>query len=169
MDVGVHVASTFYYGHGGIEMFFNVKDIEQLQANKEFIDTAIVPLVSLDFTDNGIKQSSSAAEYLMSLTAFIEQQFKGRLLLTPPFSYTQGTKNETLPIQVQEELLASGFKTVFFVTCDHFWTTVGQELDVIWLPSIPLESMEKAVKQRILEDQLKQVIPILTKAWSPKS
>lgn len=66
-------------------MNFIVKDVEQFQAQKQFIDTAIVPLVQLDFSDQGMKQSSSASEYLMTLTNFIEQQFKGRLLLLPPF------------------------------------------------------------------------------------
>ncbi|RKJ13457.1 DUF2487 family protein, partial [Butyricicoccus sp. 1XD8-22] len=30
----------------------------------------------------------------------------------------------------------------------------------------PLESMDKTVKKTILEDQLKQVIPILSSKWS---
>jgi hypothetical protein len=37
---------------------------------------------------------------------------------------------------------------------------------VIWLPSIPLESMDKQLRQKIIEDQLRQVLPILTKKWS---
>ncbi|MEK4229021.1 YpiF family protein [Solibacillus sp. FSL H8-0538] len=147
-------------------MIFNVKDVEQFQEQKQFIDTAIVPLVSLDLSNEGMKQSSSKVEYLMSLTAFVEHQFKGRLMLTPPFSYTDNTRNDTNPVQIKSELHAAGFKTVFFMTCDHYWTSKQNEIEVIWLPSIPLESMDKAVKQRILEDQLKQVIPILTKAWS---
>ncbi len=147
-------------------MFFNVKDIEQFQSQKQFIDTAIVPLLSLEFADDRSKQSSSAAEFLMSLTAFIEQQFKGRLLLTPPFSYTQALKDGIRLEMIQEELQSAGFKHIFFMTCDHHWTTIEGEASVIWLPSIPLESMDKAVKQRILEDQLKQVIPTFTGAWT---
>ena len=147
-------------------MFFNVKDIEQFQSQKQFIDTAIVPLLSLEFADDRSKQSSSAAEFLMSLTAFIEQQFKGRLLLTPPFSYTQALKDGIRLEMIQEELQSAGFKHIFFMTCDHHWTTIEGETSVIWLPAIPLESMDKAVKQRILEDQLKQVIPTFTGAWT---
>ena len=147
-------------------MFFNVKDIEQFQSQKQFIDTAIVPLLSLEFADDRSKQSSSAAEFLMSLTAFIEQQFKGRLLLTPPFSYTQALKDGIQLEIIQEELQSAGFKHIFFMTCDHHWTTIEGETSVIWLPAIPLESMDKAVKQRILEDQLKQVIPTFTGAWT---
>lgn len=147
-------------------MFFTVKDIEQFQSQKQFIDTAIVPLLSLEFADDRSRQSSSAAEFLMSLTAFIEQQFKGRLLVTPPFSYTQALKEGIRIEAIQEELQSAGFKHVFFITCDHHWTTVGDTTGVIWLPAIPLESMDKAVKQRILEDQLKQVIPTFTSAWT---
>ncbi|WP_332648735.1 YpiF family protein [Lysinibacillus sp. 54212] len=147
-------------------MFFNVKDIEQFQSQKEFIDTAIVPLLSLEFTDERSKQSSSSAEYLMSLTAFIEQQFKGRLLITPPFSYIKALKEHINVHSIEEELLQAGFKHIFFVTCDHSWTTFQEELNILWLPSIPLESMDKAVKQKILEDQLKQVIPVLSKVWT---
>ncbi|TSI09047.1 YpiF family protein [Lysinibacillus sp. BW-2-10] len=146
-------------------MYFNVKDVQQFEAQKEFIDTAIVPLLSLKF-DEGIKQSSSAAEYLMSLTAFIEQQFKGRLMLLPPFSYTEQTKSGLFVPLLKEELHNVGFKHVLFITCDHSWTSLMDQIDVIWLPSIPLESMDREVKKTVLEDQLKQVIPILSSKWT---
>lgn len=147
-------------------MYFNVKDVQQFEAQKDFIDTAIVPLLSLDFQEQSIKQSSSAAEYLMSLTAFIEQQFKGRLMLVPPFSYTEQTKSGLVVPLLKEELHNAGFKHVIFVTCDHSWTSLQDQIDVIWLPAIPLESMDKEVKKKVLEDQLKQVIPILSSKWS---
>lgn len=73
-------------------MIFSVKDVQQFQTQKDFIDTAIIPLLSINFADSSIKQSSSAAEFMMSLTNFIEQQFKGRLMVMPPFSYTEETK-----------------------------------------------------------------------------
>ena len=55
---------------------------------------------------------------------------------------------------------------VFFITCDHFWTNIEEIVNVIWLPAIPLESMDKAVKQLILEDQLRQVIPVFSTKWA---
>jgi len=147
-------------------MFFNVKDVQQFQAQKEFIDTALVPLFSLSFVDAKIRQSSSATEYLMSLTSFVEQQFKGRLMLVPPFSYTDQTKDSLAVNLLNEELQKAGFKHVIFITCDHTWTSYSEQIDVIWLPSIPLESMDISVKKSVLEDQLKQIIPILTSKWS---
>ena len=146
-------------------MFFNVKDVQQFQAQKDFIDTALVPLLSLEFIETKIKQSSSAAEFLMSLTAFVEQQFKGRLMLVPPFSYTDQTKTGLSVNLIKEDLQNAGFKHVLFITCDHTWTSYSEQIDVIWLPPIPLESMDSGVKKSILDDQLKQIIPILTSKW----
>ncbi len=148
------------------QLFFNVKDVQQFQSQKEFIDTAIVPLLSLNLSESAILQSSSATEYLMSLTSFIEQQFKGRLMLMPPFSYTEATRNGLSASLLKEELHQVGFKHVLFITCDHYWTSLSEQMDVIWLPSIPLESMDREVKQKVLEDQLKLVIPILSSKWA---
>lgn len=146
-------------------MFFKVSDVEQFQAQKQFIDTAIVPLVQLDFSEGGMKQSSSASEYLMTLTSFVEQQFRGRLMLLPPFSYTASTKLVELPNILEQQLKDAGFKSVIFITCDHSWNDYKELVNIVWLPAIPLESMDKTVKQRILEDQLKQIIPALTSVW----
>ena len=43
-----------------------------------------------------MKNSASSSEFLMHLTSFIETQFKGRIMLTPPFSYTQSTDLEAI-------------------------------------------------------------------------
>lgn len=147
-------------------MYFNALDIEQFLQNKQFIDTAVIPLVSLDLGENKIRQSGSQAEYLMSLTSFIEQQFKGRLMLMPPFTYLEEQK-ETVDLKfIRKYFKESGFSHIFFVTSDRHWTSNQGDVNVIWLPAIPLESMDRTVKQRILEDQLKHVIPFFTSEWS---
>lgn len=147
-------------------MFFNIQDVKQFLEHKDFIDTAIVPLLGVDLANDRVQQSSSAADFLMSLTAFIEQQFKGRLMVFPPFSYLVNTQDSNLPINLQAELQSIGFKYVFFVTCDANWTSLQEQVNIIWLPAIPLESMDKSVKKAILEDQLRQVVPLLTGKWS---
>ena len=40
------------------------------------------------------------------------------------------------------------------------------EGEVIWLPSIPLESMDPSLRQTIIEDQLRQVLPRFTEKWA---
>ncbi len=151
---------------GGYWMYFNANDVTSFLAQKDFIDTAIIPLVGIDLTAEKLKQSGAESDFLLSLTAFIEQQFRGRLLVMPPFSYSTALKNEEMPVQLETQLHTAGFKHVFFITCDHFWTNIGDVVNIIWLPAIPLESMNMNVKQTILEDQLRQVIPVFSTKWS---
>ncbi|XRD26220.1 DUF2487 family protein [Lysinibacillus fusiformis] len=58
-------------------MYFNANDVTSFLGQKDFIDTAIVPLISIDLAPEKMKQSGAEVDFLMSLTSFIEQQFKG--------------------------------------------------------------------------------------------
>ena len=147
-------------------MFWTSKDIDEFLKQKEFIDTVLVPLVILEGKDLGIKQSASGAEFLMSLTNFIEQQFKGRIVLTSPITYTASMSKEDIITAIYDELVAAGFKYIFFITSDHEWNRFTTNYDMIWLPSIPLGDMDEKVKQSVLSDQLRQVIPVLSSKWS---
>lgn len=150
-------------------MYFKSIDVQQFLTQKQLIDTAMVPLLSIDLSENAVIQSSTSVDFLMSLTSFIEQQFKGRILLFPPFSYFEKEKNEEFIQTIKKEIEQFGFKHVIFITCDHYWTTIDEKLKVVWLPSIPLESMDKQVKNAILSEQLKQIVPVLTSMWTNPS
>lgn len=147
-------------------MYYTPSDVMQFMANKQFIDTAVVPLVSISFEEQKSKHLSSAADFLMALTNFIEQQFKGRLMVLPPFTYFDENEQMINIDLIHAQLQTAGFKHIFFMTSDNLWVKCNNSRDVIWLPAIPLESMDKAVKQRILEDQLNQVIPTFTASWA---
>ena len=43
---------------------------------------------------------------------------------------------------------------------------MGDEHDVIWTPSVPLDSMDQKMRNSVLEDQLRQLIPIFAKKWA---
>lgn len=145
---------------------FNVHDMTIFQQQKDFIDTAIVPLVHLDFSVPQLLQSSAAANYLLSLTNYIEQQFKGRVVLLPPVCYTVLLRSKELIQNVHAELQNAGFKHVFYITSDVSWRKLGEGHTIIWMPPIPLESMDVNVRTSILEEQLKQIMPQMADAWS---
>ncbi len=146
-------------------MNFNAKDIEQFLNQKQFIDTAIVPLLPVDFSTESGMRSGSEADFLMALNTYVEKQFKGRIFLTPPFSYFQKTVKIDIN-DIHDNLLQAGFKHVLFITCDARWKQFNHEQSILWLPAIPLESMESEVKNRILQDQLNYILPKLTKVWT---
>lgn len=147
-------------------MKFNVQDMTIFQQQQQFIDTAIVPLVHLNFSPTDLLQASAAANYLLSLTNYIEQQFKGRVVLLPPVCYTTLLRSKELIENVDAELTSGGFKHVFYLTSDQAWRNVSDNFSIIWLPAIPLESMDQNVRSSILEEQLKQIIPTFAHEWS---
>lgn len=146
-------------------MNWTTKDMDIYLQQHDYIDTLLVPLLKINTHPERMKSSSSETEFLMHLTNFIETQFKGRMMLMPPFSYTQATDLQSMAHTLSEDLHLMPFKHIFYLTTDSEWKSVEIKGEVIWLPALPLESMDKQLKQSIIEDQLRQVLPQLTKKW----
>jgi hypothetical protein len=147
-------------------MHWNGKDSTVYQAQKEFIDTAVIPLIQIDGSDEGFQFAASAADFTLSLANVIENQFKGRIVLFPSFSYTKSQDKQLVFKEWQEELNKASFKHIFYVTSDREWSTMGEEQNIIWIPSVPLDSMDQKMRNSVLEDQLRQLIPIFAKKWA---
>lgn len=147
-------------------MNWTAADMDTYLHQKEYIDTLMVPLLKLETNPESMKSSSSSTEFLMHVSTFIETQFKGRMMLTPPFSYTQSLDLETMSETLKKDFALSDFKHIFYLTTDAKWMSSNIAEETIWLPSIPLESMDKQLRQKIVEDQLRQVLPRLTKKWT---
>ena len=147
-------------------MNWTAKDMDTYLQQREYIDTLIVPLLKVETNLENLKSSASSSEFLMHLTTFIETQFKGRIMLMPPFSYTVSMDLQSMANKLKEDFETIPFKHIFFITTDSAWTSIDVEGDVIWLPSIPLESMDPQLKKTIIEDQLRQILPRFTKEWS---
>ena len=147
-------------------MYWNSKDMSVFMEQKEFVDTAVIPLLLIDGQASKLKHNASSTEFLMALTAFIENQFKGRVILMPPVSYTTRANRQQLGQEWDEMLKEAGFKHLFFVSSDMEWLTEESTLDVIYTPSIPLENMDRKLRQSVLDDQLRQIIPVFAKRWA---
>jgi Protein of unknown function (DUF2487) len=145
------------------------QDIDLYLQAKEYVDTAVLPLLPVSF-DADMKQSASMTEFITLLSIQLERQFKGRLLLLPGFSYLKSMKEDKLVenLKVWEtEILQKGFQYVFYITSDSQWKSREHDLNgsLIWLPSLPLESMDKQYKTSILEDQVKQLLSVFIQKW----
>lgn len=150
-------------------MHFTGKDIDQYIQQQQYVDTAVIPLVQLDLAPNGLKQSASASDYLQSLTNLLEKQFKGRILLFPPITYSKNGDRSRLAEEMKAEMANTEFKHVFYVTTDAEWRIFEDLNNVLWLPAIPTENMDQSFKLSVMEDQLRQVLPLFIKEWSKHS
>lgn len=147
-------------------MNWNAQDLDTYLGQKEYIDTLLVPLLKIETNAAQMKGSASSAEFLMHLSSFIETQFKGRMMVLPPFTYTQSASLQEMGEVMAKDFGEMSFKHVFYLTTDREWTEVDVQGEMIWIPSIPLESMDQKLRQTIIEDQLRQVLPTFTKKWT---
>ncbi|MFE8702225.1 YpiF family protein [Cytobacillus sp. FJAT-54145] len=145
------------------------QDIDMFLNAKEYVDTAVIPLLPISFKDD-IKQTASMSEFITLLSIQLERQFKGRLLMLPGLTYLKNSSEDKLlenVLEWEKELSENGFKHIFYVTSDSDWKAKEQDLEgaLIWLPSIPLEHMEDSYRISILENQVKQLINLFVQKW----
>jgi hypothetical protein len=145
------------------------KDIETYLAAKEYVDTAVIPLVSVSF-GNEMMQSASSAEFITLLTSYLERQFTGRLLLLPPFTYFKSDHPEDIVLQMkkwEENIEKNEFKHIFYITSESDWKLHEKDLtgSLIWLPSLPLEQLNDQQKISLIESQVKQLLSLFTQKW----
>lgn len=146
-------------------MNWNASDMNVFLQQKEYIDTLVVPLIKVETVEERMKTSASSTDFLMNLVDYIELQFKGRIMIAPPFAYTPSMGLQQFGEVLSEDLSKSSFKHVFYLTTDSQWTSIEIPGKVLWMPAIPIENMDERLKQSILEDQLKQLLPQLTEEW----
>jgi hypothetical protein len=151
------------------DMKWTPQDIETYLNAKEYVDTAVVPLLSVSMGGE-MKQSAAAAEFITLLTGHLERQFTGRLLLLPPFTYLKPNYGENTIRDLREweaNLAKEEFKHIFYITSELDWRTQegGLTGTVIWLPSIPLEHMNDSQKMAVVDSQVKQLLELFTQKW----
>ncbi|MDW0109070.1 DUF2487 family protein [Sporosarcina aquimarina] len=146
-------------------MNWNAADMNTFLQQKEYIDTLIVPLIKVETNESLMKTSASATDFLMNLSTYIEQQFKGRIMVAPPFAYSPSMNSKEFGEVLSKDIAKSPFRHVFYLTTDAEWTSLELHGKVLWLPAIPLENMDERLKNSIFEDQLKQLLPLLTEEW----
>lgn len=152
-----------------INMKWTPQDIETYLNAKEYVDTAVVPLLAVS-VGGGMKQSATAAEFITLLTGHLERQFTGRLLLLPPYTYLKSKNGENIISDLKEweaSLQKGEFKHIFYITSEIDWRSREEELSgtIIWLPSIPLEHMNDSQKMAVVDSQVKQLLDLFTQKW----
>lgn len=146
-------------------MKWEVKDIDQYLRAKEYVDTAIVPLVALSF-DSDLKQLASKGEFILALANEMERQLKGRILLLPPYTYLKNHEDDSDKVLKKwKDTIKLHFKHVIFLTSDEKWRGNGDE-GWIWVPAVPLEHMDHDLKRKIVQDQIEQILNILLQSWN---
>lgn len=150
-------------------MNWNSKDIELYLKEKDYIDTAVIPLLPISLGDQ-MRQAAEQGEFIQLLSLHLERQFKGRMLFLPPFSYVEdlhAEQPEKLLMHWENSIKQSGIQFVFYLTSDKRWKEHQFEMEgsLFYIPSVPLKDMDESIKHSVMEDQMKQLMPKIIRSW----
>jgi len=151
-------------------MEWNAKESASFFESREYIDTCLVPIIPLSFDHDG-KDCGNSSEYIFRISKQIENQFKGRILLTPPLTYFKSSTQE-FNNQVLEEWCKqfeqSNFNYQVYISSDLDWKPIVEEkgYTFIWLPALPMLQMDESSKMKVILSQSEQLLNIFTSQWN---
>lgn len=150
-------------------MIWNGRDARLYQQEKSFIDSAVIPLLPIDF-GNEMRRSASQGEYIQLFSSCLEKQFRGRIMLFPAIIYLSQeiTDEKSSLLNRWSDLLhEEGFMHLFFITSDANWKSRESQLKgmLIWLPATPMEDMDDSFKYDFIENQVKQYVHKILEKW----
>ncbi|MCM3046368.1 MULTISPECIES: YpiF family protein [Bacillus] len=147
-------------------MKFQAEDANLFLQSKDYIDTAIIPLVGINASH--IKQTVSLGEFTMLVSEDLERQLKGRVFLFPPYTYLEVNNRKQEDILALKQSLQEHFQHVVFITSDNKWK---EQLEVsesaLILQSVPLEHLKVNLKQKVIQDSVEQILNFLLQKWNP--
>ncbi|MDT3494379.1 YpiF family protein [Bacillus toyonensis] len=145
-----------------------VKDVEQFEQAREYVDTGVIPLLSISAAKE-MKMVVEQGEFIELLSMELEREYKGRVLLLPAFTYlVESQKKEKVRLQEwTDHLQSQGFKYIAYVTSDFSWKEDMQELqgDLFWLPSLALEQFSDQAKREVIHAHIKNIMVMLEEKW----
>ncbi|MFD0768526.1 YpiF family protein [Bacillus sp. CGMCC 1.60114] len=151
-------------------MKWAVADVIEYEQAREYIDTGIIPLLSISF-GNGMKETVVEGEFISALTRELEREYKGRVFLLPAFTYVEGCVSEQQRLQEWTNYLKEkGLQHIALITSDFSWKEIEHELaeTLFYLPALPLDQLSDQAKREIIHAQIKNIMEIFTEKWENK-
>ncbi|MFX3622810.1 MAG: YpiF family protein [Ectobacillus sp.] len=148
-------------------MDWTAKDIQLYEQSKEYIDTAVIPLIPLSLGAD-IGSVVQKGEFISVLSRELEREYRGRILLLPPFTYISGQKETEIKRLQQWTDMAvhNGLLHVVYLTSDYEWKDIPElPGTTFWLPALPIGQLDQKAKRDVLQSQIREIMTILTEKW----
>ncbi|MEN2766186.1 DUF2487 family protein [Ornithinibacillus xuwenensis] len=152
-------------------MQWTKNDMQLYVGSKEYIDTALIPIIPFQVSqESTIGKSTLKREVVSIFATEIEQELTGRILLIPNYYYLEfGDKSEELKRLNQwiEEIKKQPFKHVFILTLDANWKKVESDLEgnLLWLPGFTSENTASTKMQQLIRGQVTDVVELIRSYW----
>gem|GEM_PF-6060729 len=150
-------------------MKWDLQTIDRYLEAKEYIDTAVIPISSIDLGEN-CKEGLTQLQTLLQTTQLVEEQLQGRVMLFPLYTDV-GQADQNIRYQLlqtyTEELKQNGFPHVLWVGFSRdklLWAGASDDLFFVFLEDfISLEKEAQGNDLRQLADKIQHEIMNLWK------
>jgi len=146
-------------------------DIKKYIEAKEYIDTAVVPLIPFEMSnDTEIEKSSFQSEVLSIITNEMEKELTGRILLMPSYFYLKSidmqSESKRLNLFV-EAIMQQPLQNVFLITFDPSWKKIEKEVSgtLIWTPVIQNGDLHSKEMHTMIQSQVQQIRELIRSYW----
>ncbi|WP_082234000.1 DUF2487 family protein [Halobacillus massiliensis] len=151
-------------------MQWTKNDVSIYTAEKEYVDTAFIPLVPFDPTsDRTMEKEAFQNEVNQVFGQLLEKEFKGRIMLSPVYHYLTGRQEEETERLNQwvEAFKQQPFEHVFLFTFDPKWKKWEQQLtgQLIWIPGLSSGNLQSTETRSFLKEQVSQVSDLIQAYW----
>ncbi|RYG73602.1 DUF2487 family protein [Lentibacillus lipolyticus] len=147
------------------------KDLQQFIQAKEYVDTAVVPLLPFQLSNDAkLDKDAFQSEALTVFLRELEKELTGRVMLIPEYHYVKTADKEAELDRIRNwmnDIQAQPFHHVFFITSDSSWKKHEQALPgtMIWLPITSDESADPGRMQSIIREHVQQVSELIRSYW----
>lgn len=103
-------------------MKWDLGDIDRYVQHRQYIDTALIPLIKMS-VGSDVEQSVRRAAWISGLANQLEEQLAGRILLLPPVIYSASHSGSDLSLFLnsQGEDVGKEIAHVVFLTAEPEW------------------------------------------------
>lgn len=141
-------------------MNWTERDIRISIEQKEYIDTALIPISIVSWGERAIEHSNMR-DYLSKLCRLIEREYRGRIILFPILSFPINYQIEIMMSSIENQLIDEGIKQIYYLTCE--WEVNLHNL--ICVPQIPIQEMDDKNQLIILQSQKELIIKRMKNGW----
>lgn len=152
-------------------MKWTPEDLQKYVQAKEYIDTAIIPVLGFQMNDEKkLEKEAYQREVLSIYTNEIEKELSGRLLLTPPYNYV---KSDDMTKELErlnnwiDHIKEQPFTSVFILTFDNQWKKIEKNLnaELLWFPSVQTGDIKSEESIRMIRNQVDQISELIRTFW----
>lgn len=146
-------------------------DLEKYLQEKKYIDTLLVPLLPVSFSNDAeLVNLAYKTELLTTLTNELERELAGRLLQTPPYHYLESIDRSKEIERINEWIMDAckqPFQHTFIVTHDMSWKKNEQALEgiLLWIPTLTSVDPQADEYKTFIRSQVEQMVEFIRSYW----